>query len=281
MDHRRLQRALFRMQHDPAFAARVRSGDETAAASTALGARELALLQAADPVALSADRDGRRADQLLRNVSSEFRLARAIGPDGSGSASWLGGYPGSAVFHDAVSAATPFALGFALFAERIAATAPSRLFRALVALEAAMARARRAAPAQLSVAPGAVIRAGGVTLVDVPANTHAAAAALTAALDAGAPLPRIAPVVDPSEPETLLLVADLVADARFGRLRPLRVEPLTPLVAAFLRSAADPIDGPARAAFAAAHGLAPDDVEAVVRDYVADGVLRLGAARAS
>jgi hypothetical protein len=155
------------------------------------------------------------------------------------------------------------------------------LFRALVALDAAMARARRAAPAQLSVAPGAVIRAGGVTLVDVPANTHAAAAALTAALDAGAPLPRIAPVVDPSEPETLLLVADLVADARFGRLRPLRVEPLTPLVAAFLRSAADPIDGPARAAFAAAHGLAPDDVEAVVRDYVADGVLRLGDARAS
>jgi hypothetical protein len=267
------------MQHDPAFAARVRDGDETAAASTALGARELALLRAADPVALSADREGRRANQLLRNVSSEFRLARAIGPDGSGSGSWLAGYPASADFHDAVSAGTPFVLGFALFAEQIAATAPSRLFRALVSLEAAMARARRAAPAQPSVPPDAVMRAAGVSLVDVPANTHTAAAILTAALDAGAPLPRVAPAVDPREMETLLLVADLGVDARFGRLRPLRVEPLTPLVAAFLRDAADPVDGPARAAFAVAHGLAPDDVEAVVRDYVADGVLRFGAAR--
>jgi hypothetical protein len=277
MDHRRLQRALFRMQHDPAFAASLRHGDAAAAASTELGARELALLRGADPVALSADRDGRRTEQLLRNVSSEFRLARAVGPDGTGAASWLAEFPRSSHFHDAVCAGTPFALGFARFAERLAATAPSRLFRALVALEAAMARARRASPERPSVVPGAVVRAGGVSLVDVPAKTHAAATALATAPGAGAPPLRDLPELDLRETETLLLAVDLDFDARFGRLRPVRVEPLTRLVAAFLRGAERPLDGPARAAFAAAHGLSTADVEAVVGDYVADGVLVLGA----
>ncbi|HSJ98614.1 MAG TPA: hypothetical protein VLC53_16180, partial [Myxococcota bacterium] len=144
MDHRRLQRALFRMQHDPTFAGRVRAGDPEASASTGLGSAELAWLRAADPIALAADREGRRAAQLLRNAASEFRLSLALGPAGDGDQAWLAGFPRSSHFHRAVSAGTPLPLALATWAEQLAAGAPCAAFRALLALEAAMARARRA-----------------------------------------------------------------------------------------------------------------------------------------
>jgi hypothetical protein len=273
MDHRGLQRALFRMQHDPGFAQRLRAGDPEAAASTRLGAHELAWLRAADPVALGADRDGRRAQQLLRNVASELRLATALGPAGDGTRAWLAGFPRSPHFHRAVSEGTPLPLALADWAEERAAGAPCAGFRALVALEAAMARARRSAGPRPHVPRGAVQRAPGARLVTLPSGTHALAAALARVLDAGGAIGPGAVALDERAHETLLLAADPGADARFGRLPPLRVEPLAPLVADLLRRADRPLDGAARAAFAAAHELALDEVEAVVADYVAEGVL--------
>jgi hypothetical protein len=281
MDHRRLQRTLFRMQHDPAFAAALRAGAPDAAASTGLGADDLGRLRAADPVALAADREGRRAAQLLRNVSSEFRLAAALGPAGDGDAGWVGGFPRSREFHCAVSEGKALPLAFADWAEALAARAPCAVFRALVALEAALARARRAGAPTAERAggaplpPGAVVRVAGARLVALPAGTHASAAALAPALDAGAPLPVLA--VDEGARETLLVALDPGADARFGRLPALRVEPLPPRVADLLRRAERPLDRAGRAAFAAAHELDADEVEAVVAEYVAEGVLRAGA----
>lgn len=279
MDHRRLQRALFRMQHDPAFAERLRAGEREAAASTGLGGPELAWLRAADPIALSADREGRRAAQLLRNAASELHLAAALGPAGDGDPSWLADFPRSPHFHRAVSEGTPLPLALAAWAEERASGAPDAAFRALVALEAAMARARRAPVALVAVPEGAVLRAPTARLVELPAGTHAAAAALTRALAAGAARPPPAVAVAAGARETLLLAADPGADVRFGRLRPLRVEPLSPLVAELLRRARRPLDRAARAAFAADHELEPGDVEAVVEEYAAEGVLLRGSAR--
>jgi hypothetical protein len=268
-DHRGLQRALFRMQHDPGFAGRVRAGDAAASASTGLGVAELDWLRAADPAALAADRDGRRTRQLLRNVSSELRLAAALGPAGDGDAGWIGAFPRSGSFHDAVAAGDPLPLAFAAFAEREAESASSALFRALVALEAFLVRVRRAAIAPAEApAPGAVVRAPSAHLLVLPAGTHAVAAALTAGAGAGA--------LRGAATETVLVAVDVSRASRFGRLRALRVEPLSDLVAAFLARAAKPFDRAARAAFAADHGVEPGDVETVADEYVEEGVLLRG-----
>lgn len=277
MDHRRLQRALFRIQHDPAFAARLRAGEEQAIASAALGDRELAMLRAADPVAVAADREGRRAAQLLRNVSSEFRLSLSLGPAGDAGAAWIEGFPSSPFFHEAVAADAPLPLAFAAFAEQVAAGAPSASFGAVVALEAAMARVRRTAAPTPAVASGEVVRVGASALADLPRGTHAVAAMLTRAAASQEMTPSADLVVTVRERETLLLAADSTAEARFGGLRPLRVEPLSPLVAGFLREAARPLALAARSAYAAAHGVGAHEVEAVVAEYVAEGILVRGA----
>jgi hypothetical protein len=280
---RRLQRALFRMLHDAEFAARVRAGDAEAAASTGLGPSDLAGLRGADPAAIAADRDGRRGAQLLRNVTSEFPLCVAAGPRADGDDAWTPGFPRSAHFHRAVSEDEPLPLAFAAFAEATARDAKSALFRAFVALEAEMARARRAGPAPVpALAAGEVALTGWVRLLALPAGTHAAAVALGEALAAGgAGAARVAALehglaVDTTE--RLLVVADACADARFGRLRPVRVEPLPPLVAAFLEAARAPLAPAARRAFAAAHDVDAAEMEAVVDEYVAEGVLARGPA---
>src|SRR5262249_12871534 len=130
-NHRAVQRALFRMQLDPSFAARLRAGE----ADAQLGPAELALLRAADPIALSADRDLRRLGQFLRNVSEEFTLSRAAG----GSAE---GFPSSPEFHDAVQFDRSLPLAFGRYAERCSASGLPAA-QAFAALESALARARR------------------------------------------------------------------------------------------------------------------------------------------
>jgi uncharacterized protein (UPF0276 family) len=271
-DHRGLQRALFRMQHDPDFAARLRAGDGEALASTRLGARELGWLRGADPDAVAADREGKRAAQLLRNVGSEFPLATRVAPRGDGDPRWIGAFTRSADFHCAVSESASLPLAFAAWLEARAREAPSPLFRALASLEIAMARARRgpAGPGRVP-ARGEIVLAATALVFSAPAGTHRAAAALAR----GAAPAALA--VDEAEREAILIAADASADARFGRLRPISVEPLAPLVAAFLERARVPQGGAARARFAAEHGVALADLESVVDGYVADGVLRRGA----
>lgn len=282
MNHRGLQRALFRMQHDARFAARLRAGDAAAAASTGLGPHELAWLRAADPAAIAADREGRRAAQLLRNVASELALASAVGPRGDGDRGWLAGFPRSDAFHRAVSEGASLPLALANWATERAAGAPSATFRALLALEVALVHARRAVhePAP-PLAEGAIRRAPGARLLVVPAGTYAVACTLQEAREAKAAgaAPGVPPV-DEAARETLLLVAEDGPPPRFGRLRAVRVEPLAPLVAKLLQQAARPLAPSARAAFAARHELDAAEVEAVVDEYVNERVLLRGSAAA-
>ncbi len=258
------------MQHDPDFAARLRRGEDEAVASTGLGAAELACLRAADPRAVAADRDGKRAAQLLRNVCSEFRLATRVGPDGGGGRDWIAAFPRSSHFHTAVAEDRSLPLAFAEHARDVATGASSAAFRALVSLEAELARARRQVPAAPAAAPGEVVLAGVARLVTLPAGTWA----LAAALDAGEATAK-APRLGDDGQERVLLVADAEPPAP-GALRAVRAEPLPDAVAAFLVRAREPLDAAARAAFARAHGVEPADVEAVVAEYVAEGVLVAG-----
>jgi len=272
---RRVQRALVRMQHDAEFAERLHGGDAAAIASASLDAVGAGWLRALDPVAVAADRDGRRAAQLLRNVASEFRLCAATGPSGDGDASWTLGFSRSPAFHVAISRDESLPLAFAAFAAARAAAAASLLFRALVRLEVAMARARREVCAALEPQRGALLMAGAARVVALPAGTFAAAALLGERLDRGDGI-GAPPDVARVRSESVLIVADTKADARFGRLRPLRVEPLADAVAAFLQRAQSPLDAHAQAAFATEYDVDAGDLAAVVAEYLAEGVLVRG-----
>lgn len=274
-----LQRTLFRMQHDPAFAARVLADDAQRAAWEAeragLGPRELSLLRAAPARAYAADRTGRRRDQFLRNVASEFPAARAealpgrAGSTPGASSDWVEGFLASAEFHAAAAAERPFPLAFRDYAMRLAREAGAPRLAALVGLEGAMAEARRGLLRRPVAARGEVVLAPWVRLVTLAAGTHA----LAETHHAGGPPP--GGELAETERETLLIVADEQAPPP-GGLREVRVEALSPLVAAFLAGAVRPTPIAGWRRFAERRGLAPDDVEAVAREYVAERVLLPG-----
>lgn len=263
------------MLHDPAFAARLRAGDAEAVASTGLGEAELATLRGADPVALAADRDGRRATQLVESVTSEYALsthpaiARTLPPD------WPRAFASSPELHEAVSGDASLGVAFGAFALRRARETGSLAVGALAALEAELARARRRPESAASAPRGCLLRAPDAVLLAVPAGTFALATSLRAALDAGRPLsPSALRGLAPDATETVLVLAQARPHAH--ALREARAERLSPLVAEFLRAAERPLDAAARAAFAAAHDADPSDVARVADEFVADGVLLRG-----
>jgi hypothetical protein len=274
VNHRGLQRALFRMQLDPGFAARLRSGDRAAANSTRLDPAELEWLRAADPAAVSADREGLRRAQLLRNLAGELALSLAAARESD----WLATFPASDHFHRAIAQDAPLPLAFAEYlAERVASR--SALVRSLVELELTLARARRGlrsaaragVPGRRASAAGLVL-APSAWLVDLADGTFAWASALREALDRGARLPDAPRGLPAGARETVLIAAD-EPPAR-SLLRPVRSERLEPAVADFLRECARGLDARGIAGFCAAHGLEAEAVERVVEELVAEGVLQ-------
>ena len=276
MDHRRLQRTLFRMQHDAAFAERLLHRDAAAEASTGLGGEELACLRAVDPAALSADRGGRRMAQLLRNVASELPLSVALGPDGAGSRGWIDAFPASTLFHEAVARDESLPCAFAAHAVSVAESA-TPAFRALVSLEAALVRARRRPRpmGQQDRPRGHVKRSRRAELLALPAGSFALAGRVREALDVGdAPCGPSPGAFREDARETLLVVARPPVSR--WTLPELHVEPLPDLVASFLEAAGRALSPTDRAAFAKEHGLAEEPVEALVREFVAEGALDQG-----
>ena len=246
MNHRAVQRALFRMQLDPGFAARLRAGEIDAH----LGAAELALLRAADPGALSADRDLRRLGQFLRNVSEEFARACAAGVPAEG-------FTSSPEFHDAVARDASLPLAFGRYAERCSADG-SRAQRALVALERALARARRELRASGGPGPGELALAPWAWLVALPAGTLDLAAGVRESLD-------------PAGDESVLVLA--AREAAPFRLREVQAEALSLDLARLLEAAQKPR---ALAELARVCGEAESDVAAIASELVAEGVLVAG-----
>jgi hypothetical protein len=256
MDHRRVQRALFRMQLDPEFAKRLRAGD--AQASRGLGEGELGLLRDAAASGVSADRDGKRRAQFLSNVSSELPLSRAAGLR-------VDGFTESPEFHEAVSADASLPLALARYAIRCSASGPRGL-RALVTLESALARARRGLRSCRTPRSGERVLAPEVTLEDVPAGTLALAARLREALDDGQPTPALA--LNDESAETLLLRS--APSSRPLGLREVEVERVSPALGALLRAALEPTT---REALEAATGSTSAELAPILDELVADGVL--------
>lgn len=237
MNHRAVQRALFRMQLDPGFAARLRAGETDAG----LGPAERALLRGADPAALGADRDQRRRGQFLRNVSAEFARSCAAGVSAEA-------FTSSPEFHEAIADDASLPLAFGRYAERCCAGG-SRALRGLVALERALARARRELRAAAAPGPGELALAPWVWRVALPAGTLELAAGARAAPGAA------------EETETVLVLAR-PEPAPF-RLREVEAELVSPDLARLLESLERPrprreLDG---------------DTAEIVAELLADGVL--------
>jgi len=265
VNHRAVQRALFRMQLDPRFAARLRAAEPEALRSAGLGPDEAKLLAGADPVALSADRDARRRAQFLRNVAGEFALSLFAAADPGIAAD----FPASAEFHAAVSAEASLPLAFASYlTARTRRAAPP--VRALVALELALARERRARRAALPLAPGEVALAPWAELLAAPAGTLDAAGALRAALDRGDPTP-IGVWVSEREREHLLL-RRAPEPAPFA-LAEVEVERLSPALARLLQRARTPL---VPAAWAQRAGIARAELELAVAGLLAERLLVAG-----
>ncbi len=259
MDHRRVQRALFRMQLDPAFASRLRAGDVDASRGLAPG--ELRLLRSAVPSAVSADRDGKRRAQLLANVASELPLSLAAGL-------CVDGFPASEEFHGAVCEDGSLPLALARYASRCSRAQPAAL-RALIALESALARARRELRSSRAPGLGEVALAPWAFVEDFPAGTLSLAARIREALDAGLPPPAL---VLASAPDETLLLRSKPASRLLG-LREVEVEHASLALTALLRAALEPTT---RDALAASSSSARAELDPVIDELIADRVLVSG-----
>jgi hypothetical protein len=272
MDHRRLQRTLFRMHLDAGFAGAIRRGDGAACASTGLEADDLRLLRDADAAGIAADKNGRRRMQVAGNVAAEFLLAVALGAEGRGGSALVDGFFASPEFHDAVVHDESFALAFARYLERIALTVKQPMFAAFVALEAAMARVRRERGDAPRLAPDEVVRRPSARLVPLPEGTLDHASRLRAALDRGETLPPPPPRVARDRATVLVAAAPSVPH----RLPDVKVEALSPVVASFLERASKPMLRAARDAFARECEATPAELDEMVAEFVRDGVLSIG-----
>jgi len=243
VNHRAVQRALFRMQLDPGFAARLRAGESDAQ----LGAEELALLRAADPIALGADREQRRRRQFLHNVSEEFARSCAAGVPAEG-------FTSSPEFHEAVQRDASLPLAFGRYAERCSETGSPSL-RALVKLERALARARREWRDGRFPAEDEIALAQGSWLVRLPEGT----------LDLASGTRR---ELGPAGREETVLIS-VRRRAQFG-LGEVEAEALTPDLAGLLDAALVPRTF---ADLARACGETESELAEVVAGLVDDGVL--------
>ena len=268
------------MQMDPSFALALRAGDEAAVQATGLAAQDVELLRAADPAGISADPGGRRRTQVLGNATSEFRLSLGLLAGEESARDVVSRFPASAEFHESVRRDRSLPLAFAAYARRRVESLPGveRLAAgAVLALETAMARARRRSPATdpSELRADEVRLSPRASLLKLPAGTLALAAVLRDELDLETGAERPAPSTD--ELESVLILS-----RREGRRRSsqeLHVERLEPPSDRLLERARRPLGASDRSAFAREVGASTQELEGFVDGLVADGVLLRGSAR--
>ncbi len=259
MDHRRVQRALFRMQLDAGFQSRLRNGDPSA--TRGLSGAELRVLCGLDESAVRADPGGGREKQFLSNVTSEFPISRVLVRERC--------FLGDVEFGDAVRDDRSLPLAFARFAQREARSQRSGSARALVDLECALARARRELRTQGRPRSGELVLAPWVWLESAPEGTLALAARIRESIGAGADWPELGQ--EPSASETLLIRS--APPARPLGLREVEVEHLSPALARLLQAA---LESATRDALAAVSSTPRAELDPVLDELIADRVLVAG-----
>jgi len=242
-----LQRAIVRLQLDPAFAEAFVAG----ASLPGVGALGERWLRAVHPAAWGAEPE--RREQVLGNLFGEFPLAVACCRADPRA------FLGTAACHDALDRDAPLALAFAAFLESLPSWAPE-----VARLEAEMARARRLRPSR----PVAALRwALGVRRVLLPRGTLAYAGSLQVALGAGAAVP---PAPAGAAREAVVLAPR--PGSRWA-VPAVHVEVLDGAVDALVSRAEGGLSRRDLQRFARAHGTTAAGLAEVVGGLVADGIL--------
>ncbi|MCB9830868.1 MAG: hypothetical protein H6807_00205 [Planctomycetes bacterium] len=266
MNHRLLQRTLFRMFFDPLLRGRVLAGER--AVEPGLTEAEFALLARLDPLALAADPGDARRRQLLGNLLTEFPLTAAFAPDAWRKRGLPEAFPTSSYFHDALGDDRPLPLAFADFLlDRFGDG--DGLARDFLRLEVAMARCRRDPGARPVLVDDQVQLAPGRALHPAPDGLAETASAARAAMARGeAPT---GPRRFGAATGRLLLVRQEPANP--WALPEVTIEELSPAVAGLLERALRPLDRAARRRYAEGLGADAGTVESFVAELVAEGVL--------
>lgn len=177
-----LQRVAVRMLFDPAFVDRVYA--DPLAATRGLGIPEVRARQLVENDRRLWGADPLRRNRALKALMEEYRVSSTLVLALTGKLASLDGFFGSAPFHDAVQRRGYMAIAFASYLEHVLVDYADSggHARAVLTLEAGMARARRAAremrrgrdPDVRGVPSGSAERwvvAGGRRVVAVPEGT--------------------------------------------------------------------------------------------------------------
>ena len=291
MGHQALQRVAVRMFYDPSFVDRVYADPRAATADCELDDRERAWLVRPDRRAWGVD--PLRAARSLTTLVEEFPVATArwitTRVDGPGEGRPVGApsplqFFSDPVFHEGMQRGASLA---ALYARWLEGLEPrDHHLRAFVAIEAALARARRARAARgqtrgqgprrpdSSVAPGDVVLAAGCTLIRVPAGTVAGYAAVLEGLRSD-PRPLAEAVIAPAATFDVPALGSAESEAVLVDVREDegRLEILGEELAALLQSSALAMTPEAWLARAEALGATPAQAEGLLSDFLDEGVL--------
>lgn len=276
-DHRRIQRSLFRMQHDEGFARALRERDPQAVASTGLSADDLDLLLETGAAAVEADAGGRRRAQFLRNVAGEHALTVALAQLGGGAdPALLESFTGSAFFHRAIREDLRLPLAFGEHAEARAGRTGDALLLALARLETAMAWARRHDFPRGLPEPGGLVLSARAEVLVLPAGTVHAAGEIRSALDAGRheALSARAIRIDEESIEHALVLGRPRESPH--RLAEVALEVLSPLAGELLWRSRTPLSVRDMASFRAEHDVTEAELAGFLEDLVAEGIVLRG-----
>jgi len=266
IDHRLLQRTLFRMQLDSAFATRVFEREPEALASTGLAEADLTWILAADPIAISADPGGRRLSQLIGNVVAEYVASVSLMVERLGFADIASAFASSPEFHAAIRFDDSLPVGFGAYAARRLEPSGEGTIESVLTLERALVDARRGPREVAKPAAGQVVLAGCARLIELRAGTFE----LLGQLATDSSCDRVL------EPESEHLLLKTGPPAHVGALYRVDVEVLSESVRAVLRAAEQPLDGAGREALARSRGVEPEELSDFLRSLREEGLLEGG-----
>lgn len=268
IDHRRLQRVLFRMFIDASFADAIFDDVLPVVQATGLGATELAWIRRAGRAAIGADKDQKRRGQVLGNVQSEYRSTLAVASVLGHGDRLIDDFAESPEFHDTVMHDGRLPRAFGAYAARRADRMGHAIAGDAVRLERAMVEARRFdAPVAPMPANGWRLSARART-VELADGAFAYIEAMNAALAAGRS-PERPPSLGTAR-ETILITA---VNAGPHRLREVSAERLEPAVADLIRHAQSGVTAEKAELIAVMHGAEAADVLDFARSLAEDGIL--------
>jgi len=251
------------MQIDSDFAGRVFEREPAALASTGLSDEDLAWIQAADPIAISADPGGRRLSQLLGNVVAEYVASVALFVERLELTDIVSAFASSPEFHSAIRFDHSLPVIFGAYAARRLEATPDATIDSILRLERVLVGARRGARAVPTPGEREVVLAGRARLVDLLAGSFDTLGQLAAGASGARELG--------PEAEQLLITTGPAPNP--GALHSIDVEVLSASVGEVLRAAEVPLGPAGRKALAANRGVGADELAEFLRSLLGEGLL--------